>query len=92
MSFSIALLAVLSATSVQDLLSGAEIGDAATSVSFGTNGQYKADRQEKKAATHASGTWKLEGDDLVVKVDGCKGPSEARTVIARSPTTVMLAL
>ena len=73
---SIVLLALLSGTSAQDLMSGAEFGDASTSVSFGTTGQYKVEQGGKAGApTKATGTWKLEGTDMVVTVDSCKGPT-----------------
>jgi hypothetical protein len=76
---SLVLLTLLSATTVQDILSGAEFGDASVSVFFGTTGQYKAEQTDKKGSTKATGTWKLEGGELAVKVDQCKGPACATT-------------
>lgn len=68
------VVASLLSVSVQDQLSGAEIGDAVQFVSFRTDGKYHAEREEKGGKTVARGFWKLDGSKLEVKVTSCKGP------------------
>lgn len=70
-----AVIASMLALSVQDHLEGAEIGDATQFVAFRTGGRYYAERQDKAGKTVATGTWRIKGDTLDVKVSSCKGPA-----------------
>lgn len=67
------LLVTALGISVQDHLDGTEIGDANLTVAFATGGKYSAET-EGKDKTVAKGTWAVTGDQVEVKVAGCKGP------------------
>ena len=70
------LLSLLLAVSVEEHLDGAEIGDAVQFVSFQSGGKYLASRKDAKAGpSNATGSWKVEGEKLTVKVASCKGPA-----------------
>lgn len=69
------LLTLLLSASAQDQLEGAEIGDKVQAMTLATDGKYTAERKEKTGKTLAKGTWTMDGDQLHVKVTGCKGPS-----------------
>ena len=60
--------------SVHDWLEGAEIGDRAQSMTFGSQGGYRAERHDALGQTQARGVWKLSGGTLLVTVGSCKGP------------------
>ena len=60
--------------SVHDWLEGAEIGDREQSMTFASQGGYRAERHDALGQTQARGGWKLNGGTLSVTVGGCKGP------------------
>jgi hypothetical protein len=60
--------------SVHDWLEGAEIGDRAQSMTFGSKGGYRAERHDSLGRTTAKGAWRLNGGTLTVTVGSCSGP------------------
>lgn len=69
------VIAALLASSIQDQLEGAEIGDATQFVAFRTGGKYHAEHKNKAGRTVAKGTWKIDGGRISVKVANCTGPA-----------------
>lgn len=71
------LTAVLAATpDVQDLIDGAEIGNAEGYVAFESHGKYHAEKTDKsKGNTVLKGSWTLKDNIVDVKVSSCKGPA-----------------
>ena len=60
--------------SVHDWLEGAEIGDREQSMTFASQGGYRAERHDALGQTQARGAWKLNGGTLTVTVSSCRGP------------------
>ncbi|MBS1151881.1 MAG: hypothetical protein H6Q89_3579 [Myxococcaceae bacterium] len=71
------LTAVLAAApTAQDLIDGAEIGNAEGYVAFESHGKYRAERVDKvKGKTLLLGTWSLTEGVVEVKIASCKGPA-----------------
>ncbi len=71
------LIAALAAVpNAQDLIDGAEIGNADGYVAFESHGKYHAEKIDKaKGNTVLKGSWKLTQDLVEVKIATCKGPA-----------------
>ncbi len=75
------LLTVLTAAlaavpTAQDLIDGAEIGNADGYVAFESHGKYHAERTDKaKGPTVVKGSWTLTDGVVEVKLASCKGPA-----------------
>jgi len=69
--------AVFSAVpTAQELIDGAEIGNADGYVAFESHGKYHAEKIDKaKGNTVLKGTWGLTDDAVEVKIASCKGPA-----------------
>ena len=71
------MIAVVSATPApEDLLDGAEIGNAEGFVAFESHGKYHAEKVDKaRGNTVLRGTWTITGETVEARPATCKGPA-----------------
>lgn len=75
MILSVTVAAVLSIPPVEDLVDGAEIGNAEGYVAFESHGKYTAEKIDKaKGNTVMKGSWTLKEGVVDVTLKTCKGP------------------
>lgn len=70
------IAALLAVPPVEDLVDGAEIGNAEGFVAFESHGKYSAERTDKaKGNTTLKGAWVLKEGVVDVTLKSCKGPA-----------------
>lgn len=76
MIWTVTIAAVLSIPPVEDLVDGAEIGNADGYVAFESHGKYSAEKVDKaKGNTTLKGAWTLKEGVVDVTLKSCKGPA-----------------